>query len=259
MRARQNRGLQQLSRTHRMPALKRSAPAKRRTLHGPALADAVTVGTTLNEAAYLRIEEMIVTLELPPGSLVSESILSERIGIGTTPIREALQRLSREYLIQILPRRGVVVTSIDVRQQLQVLETRRELDRLVACAAARRGQAADRSRFAEIARTMRQAVSAGDLHAFLRADATLNDALAKAARNEIATRTVATLHSVSRRFWFFHRNHNPSGRSDPNNTMRLHLAFAKALAAGDEAVVALACDALIDDLVDFARSTLDAN
>jgi DNA-binding GntR family transcriptional regulator len=224
-----------------------------------AFPDVVEQAISLNEAAYLRIEEMIVTLELPPGSLVSEAILSERIGIGTTPIREALQRLAREYLIQILPRRGVIVTHIDVRQQLQVLETRRELDRLVACAAARRGQTADRARFADIARAMKLAVSAGDLHAFLRADATLNDALAQAARNEIATRTVATLHSVSRRFWFFHRNDSALGRADPNNTMRLHVAFAKALAAGDEATVAAACDALIDDLVDFARSTLDAS
>jgi DNA-binding GntR family transcriptional regulator len=225
----------------------------------PVLASPTDVATTLNEAAYLRIEEMIVTLELPPGSLVSESILSERLGIGTTPIREALQRLAREYLIQILPRRGVIVTRIDVRQQLQVLETRRELDRLVACAAARRGQAADRAAFSDIARVMKRAVAANDLNAFLRADAALNGALAQAARNEIATRTVATLHSVSRRFWFFHRNDSASGQSDPSNTMRLHVAFAKALACGDEAAVALACDALIDDLVGFARSTLDAS
>jgi DNA-binding GntR family transcriptional regulator len=245
-----------------MPALKRPSTAKRTSVRAPARPEVVELATTLNEAAYLRIEEMIVTLELPPGSLVSESILSERIGIGTTPIREALQRLSREYLIQIFPRRGVVVTNIDVRQQLQVLETRRELDRLVACAAARRGQPTDRARFASIARAMKQAVSAGDLHAFLRADATLNYALAQAARNEIASRTVATLHSVSRRFWFFHRNDCASGGSDthanPNNTMRLHVAFAKALATGDEAAVALACDALIDDLEVFARNTLDA-
>ena len=153
---------------------------------------------TLNEEAYRRLEELIVTLELAPGSVVSEATLSERIGIGTTPIREALQRLAREYLIQILPRRGVIVTGIDVRQQLQVLETRRELDRLIARAAARRGRAADRARFAEIARTLGRAVAAGDTHAVLRADGELNATLATAARNEIAARTVATLHSVSR-------------------------------------------------------------
>lgn len=105
-------------------------PKKTKTQPTPALPEPVagSTETTLTEEAYRRLEEMIVTLALAPGSVVSEAILSERLGIGTTPIREALQRLSREYLIQILPRRGVIVTGIDVRQQLQVLETRRELD-----------------------------------------------------------------------------------------------------------------------------------
>ncbi len=77
------------------------------------------VPPSLNEEAYRLIEEMIVTLELAPGSVVSEAMLSERIGIGHTPIREALQRLAREHLVQILPRRGVVVTAVDVGHQLQ--------------------------------------------------------------------------------------------------------------------------------------------
>ena len=118
---------------------------------------------TLTGEAYRRIEEMIVTLELAPAAVVSEAILSERIGIGTTPIREALQRLAREYLVQILPRRGVVVTSIDVRQQLQVLETRRELDRLIARAAARRSTPAERQRIAELADAMAARVAASVL------------------------------------------------------------------------------------------------
>lgn len=246
------------------PALKLTpapAPAttpKRKPATPRAVAAIAEPTAPLNEAAYFRIEEMIVTLELSPGSLVSESILSERIGIGTTPIREALQRLSREYLIQILPRRGVIVTNIDVRQQLQVLETRRELDRLMARAAARRGQATDRARFGDIARVMKKAVGAGDLRAFLRADAMMNDALSKAARNEIASRTVATLHSVSRRFWFFHRNDAVGPHSDASTTMHLHVAFAKALSTGDEEAAAQACDALIDDLMDFARNTIEA-
>ena len=227
------------------PALSATEPAAKT----PAEAQAAP---TLNEEAYRRLEELIVTLELAPGSVVSEAILSERLGIGTTPIREALQRLAREYLIQILPRRGVVVTGIDVRQQLQVLETRRELDRLIARAAARRSQPADSARFAEIARTMGRAVAAGDTHAFLRADGELNTALAEAARNEIAARTVATLHSVSRRFWFFHRDDHPGAAT----TMRLHVVFAEALAGGDEAVVGRASDALIDDLAAFARRTV---
>ena len=95
------------------------------------IADVNANSPTLTQEAYERLEEMIITLELAPGEAVSEAILSKRLGIGTTPIREALHRLARQYLVQIIPRRGVVITSVDVRLQFEVLEARRELDRLV--------------------------------------------------------------------------------------------------------------------------------
>ena len=207
---------------------------------------------TLNEKAYRRLEELIVTLQRAPGSVVSEASLSTLIGIGTTPIREALQRLSREYLVQILPRRGVVVTQIDLRRQLLVLETRRELDRLISRLAARRATPAERQRMATIARQMARAVKAGAVRDFLQCDAELNAVAAHAARNEIAAQTVAALHAVSRRFWFFHQAVWPG----TERTMQLHVNLAEALASGVEAAAVSASDALIDDLDSFARSTV---
>lgn len=211
---------------------------------------------TLTEEAHRRLEEMIVTLELAPGEIVSEASLSKRLGIGMTPVREALQRLAREYLVQVLPRRGVVVTSIDVRQQLQVLETRRELDRMLARAAAKRADAAERRAFADLADSMERAAAAGDARAFLRGDNDLNLWTAKAARNDIAARTVATLHSVSRRFWFFHQRDFSEGFGAFDETARLHVAVARAIASGDEARAAAASDHLTDHLIEFARKTL---
>ena len=206
----------------------------------------------LNEEAYRLIEELIVTLELEPGSVVSEATLSGRIGIGTTPIREALQRLAREHLVQILPRRGVIVTAVDVAHQLQVLETRRELDRLIARAAATRATAAEREAMAELAARMEAAAAAGNIKAFLQCDNEMNARAARAARNDVAARTVATLHSTSRRFWFFHHAaHGEAGR-----TMALHVDLARAVASGDADRAAAASDRLIDDLHDFARGTL---
>ena len=207
---------------------------------------------TLNEKAYRRLEELIVTLQLAPGSVVSEASLSTLIGIGTTPIREALQRLSREHLVQILPRRGVVVTQIDLRRQLLVLETRRELDRLIARLAARRATPAERQDMTTIAGQMARAVKAGAVRDFLQCDAELNALAAQAARNEIAAQTVASLHAVSRRFWFFHQAVWPG----TERTMQLHVSLAEALASGDEAASVSASDALIDDLDSFARSTV---
>ena len=106
---------------------------------------------SLTERAYSDLEELIVTLQLAPGSAVSEAELSQRLGIGRTPIREALQRLAREHMVTILPRRGIIVAEINVKSQLRLLEVRREVERLVARSAARRATGAERARFNEIA------------------------------------------------------------------------------------------------------------
>ena len=109
---------------------------------------------TLTEQAYRAIEEAIVTLSLRPGEVVSEAQLSTRSGFGRTPVREALQRLARERLVRILPRRGIVVAAVDIREQLRLLEVRREIERLTARAAARRADAAQRERLRAIAEAM---------------------------------------------------------------------------------------------------------
>ena len=65
---------------------------------------------TLTDRAYRLVEELIVTLALPPETILSEQSLAPRLGIGRTPIREALQRLARDGLVVILPRRGILVS-----------------------------------------------------------------------------------------------------------------------------------------------------
>ena len=91
---------------------------------------------SLTDRAYAELEEMIVTLKLAPGAAVSEAELSSHLGIGRTPIREALQRLARERLVTILPRRGIMVSEINVGRQLRLHEARREIERLIARTAA---------------------------------------------------------------------------------------------------------------------------
>ena len=77
---------------------------------------------TLTEQAYRAIEEQIATLRLKPGDVLSEQMLSATFRIGRTPVREALQRLAREGLVTILPRKGILVSDINPRNQLLVLE-----------------------------------------------------------------------------------------------------------------------------------------
>ncbi len=207
---------------------------------------------TLTDKAYAQIEELIVTLQLPPGTVLSELVLADRLGIGRTPIREALQRLSRDGLVNILPRRGVLVSDIDLRSQLRLLEVRRELERLMARGAAERATDEERAQFSEIARGMNRASENEDDISFMRLDQQFNTLVSLAARNEYASRSMGLMHGLSRRFWYQHYKE----AADLPLCARLHAAVAEAIARREPDKAADASDRLVDYIESFARSTL---
>jgi len=207
---------------------------------------------SLTDRAYGEIEEMIVTLRLAPGSAISESELSAHLGIGRTPIREALQRLARERLVSIFPRRGIIVTEINVASQLRLLETRRELERLIARSAARRALPEERARFTKIAGIFEQSAKTNDETTFMRVDREFNELCAAAARNEFGAGAMSLMHSLSRRFWYIHYQQ----AADMPATAKLHANIARAIARGDEDGAARALDRLIDEIEKFTRATV---
>jgi DNA-binding GntR family transcriptional regulator len=207
---------------------------------------------SLTDRAYGDLEELIVTLELPPGAAVSEAALSKRLGIGRTPIREALQRLARERLVTILPRRGIIVSEINVKSQLRLVEVRREVERLVARSAARRASDAERKRFEELAQIFEKSARTGDEVTFVRADREFNELCTQAAKNEFATGAMSLMHSLSRRFWFLHYRQ----AADMPLTAKLHADIARAIATGDRAAAGKAADRLIDNIEEFTRATV---
>jgi DNA-binding GntR family transcriptional regulator len=210
---------------------------------------------SLTELAYAHLEELIVTLKLAPGAPVSEAELSMLTGIGRTPIREALQRLAREKLVSILPRRGIVVTEINVGSQLRLLEVRRELERLIARSAARRATDAERQRFGEIAKLFEKSARANDDVTFMRTDREFNMLCSAAAHNDFAAGAMSLMHSLSRRFWYIHYKQ----AADMPLTAKLHADIARAIAAGDAERAAKASDRLIDEIEKFTRETVSGD
>jgi DNA-binding GntR family transcriptional regulator len=210
---------------------------------------------TLTDQAYTGLEELIVTLQLPPGSAVSEAMLSQRLGIGRTPIREALQRLGRERLVTILPRRGVIVSDIDVKKQLRLLELRREVERLVARCAARRASAEERAQFVELADQFEKAARKNDDITFMRVDRAFNELCLAASRNEFTASAMGLMQALSRRFWYHHYKQ----AADMPETAKLHADIARGIAAGDEKRAAAAMDRLLDKIEEFTRATLSTD
>jgi len=103
-----------------------------------------SVSASLAERAYHAIREMIVSLELRPGAVIDERALMERLGIGRTPTREALRRLAQERLVEVYPRRGMFVTSVEIRDLASLTEVRSLLESHVARLAAERATDEDR-------------------------------------------------------------------------------------------------------------------
>jgi DNA-binding GntR family transcriptional regulator len=209
---------------------------------------------TLSDRAYSDLEALIVTLQLAPGSAVSEAELSERLGIGRTPIREALQRLARERLITILPRRGIIVSEINIKSQLRLLEVRREVERLVARSAARRATPEERARFLAMARSFEKSARSNDEVTFMRVDREYNELTVVAAHNEFAAGAMTLMHSLSRRFWYIHYKR----AADMPRAAKLHADVARAIAGQDEKAAAAASDRLLDYIDQFTRATVSA-
>jgi DNA-binding GntR family transcriptional regulator len=231
---------------------RRAARAAKRAR--PAAAENSSASESLTDRAYINLEEQIVRLKLAPGTVVSEQMLSERLGIGRTPIREALQRLARERLVRILPKRGVIVSDIDVRGQLRLLEVRREVERLVARSAARSANSAERTEFASLAREFERSAKSGDDETFMRIDRAFNELCLQAARNEFATGAMRLMNSLSRRFWYVHNKE----AADMPEIAKLHAAVSRAIAGGDESAAATALDRLLDNVEAFTRATIDS-
>jgi DNA-binding GntR family transcriptional regulator len=207
---------------------------------------------TMTDRAYAELEEMIVTLRLEPGTVLSEAVLAKLLKIGRTPIREALQRLSRDGLVNILPRRGILVSEINLHSQLRLLEVRRELERLMARAAAERANDIERKKFTAIADSMKRASREADDIAFMRLDKEFNALVSTTARNEFASRSMGLMHGLSRRFWYQHYRRT----ADLPLAARLHAEVAEAIAEGDLDRAGAASDRLVGYIESFARSTL---
>ncbi len=207
---------------------------------------------SLSEQARVQLEEMIVTLQLEPGSLWSEGELANLTGLGRTPVREALKRLEAEHLVRILQRHGVQITEIDPVQQLYMLETRRELERLAARQAARRRSAEQARAFIELASQLRTAGRSGDVVAFMRLHPQAIAVILEATGNRFLTTALSPFLALSRRFYFHHHRH----AHDLVRACNHHADVLKAIAAADGQRAEQAADAVLDYVESFTRATL---
>jgi len=207
---------------------------------------------TLSQQAYDKLEEMLVSLELKPGHIYSEKELTNIMGYGRTPLREALQKMSNIDLVEIIPRMGIKISEIILYRQLAILEARRPLDELIAKCAARRATDEQKEVLIAMAIEMEKATEDQNIKEYLRLDHMFDELLLEASRNIFLTRALDPLHIHCRRFWAQYQRYD-----DLNKTAVLHEKLMRAVANGDEFQSGKTANDLVDYLVEFVRKALD--
>lgn len=156
----------------------------------------------LADQAYIAIRNAIVSLELAPGSVIDERALIERLGIGRTPVREALRRLAHEQLVEVFPRRGMFVTHVDVRDLARISEVREALEPEAARLAAERATEDERDELAELGSSIVRGADLMDI------DERIHRAIYAAAHNDLLEKTLGEYYVLAHRIWMIALDRN---------------------------------------------------
>ena len=208
---------------------------------------------TLAEKTYSIIEEKIVKLEYQPGSFITENFLEKNLKCGRTPIREAIQKLAGEGLIKVLPRKGLLITEININEQLSLVQVRREIERLMAKLAAKNSTINEKKQFKEISTAMKKCRQ-NDTVKFIKLDMQMNDLLSLSCGNEFVRRSIKLVASLSRRFWFYR---NKGEIEDLIVMAKLHSAVCDAISQGNEKLAQSKSDKLMDYIENFTKDSIN--
>jgi DNA-binding GntR family transcriptional regulator len=154
------------------------------------------------ERAYVDLRDRIVTLRLPPGTVLREDELMAELGIGRTPLREAVKRLALERFVAVQPRRGTYVTEVDAAEIVHVTEVRAELEGYAAGLAARRMDAGARLAAAALSDELERLGRDDHHEALMALDRRIHGFIWEASGNPYLIDTLERYFSLSLRVWY---------------------------------------------------------
>lgn len=165
---------------------------------------------SLRQRAYEEIKSRIVTLKYAPGEYLNGALVSAQLDIGRTPVQQALDRLMREGMLEVIPRKGVIVKPVSLDEVLQLIEARLVNETHCAAFAAQRATAQEVHDMRAILDRAHSLIKAHDLEGLMNLDREFHSSISRAAKNRVMAEILLSLHERSLRFWFIslsHREH----------------------------------------------------
>ena len=158
-------------------------------------------GLSMRDAAYQSIKHRILTCALKPGEYVNEAQLCTMFGAGRTPVRQALERLRLESLVEVIPRKGVIVKSLSLDEVRQIIEVRLFSETYSARLAAERADAGEISQMKELLERARKVLADSNVTQMMLLDRDFHLMLSRATKNVVFSEILQKLHDRSLRFW----------------------------------------------------------
>ena len=187
--------------------------------------------TSLREAAYEAIKHRIITCAFRPGEYINELQLSALLKIGRTPVHQALDRLMMEGMVEVIPRKGVIVKPVSLNEVLHISEVRIINEPYGARLAAERADDADIAELADIVKRSEHWASLRNVESMMLLDRDFHLLIARAARNSVLGELLRSLHERSLRFWFISLN----APTHYQNVQQEHTAILSAIRRRDPA------------------------
>ena len=185
---------------------------------------------SLSEHAYRSLRDQLIMLEIRPGDAINDSALAASLGIGRTPVREALKRLESDHLVVSYPRRGTFATRVDFTELADISEIRQLLEPLAARRAARNATAPVRAKFRDLAADIaRSEPGNSDQHDLMRFDIKVHRQIYAAAGNAHLEDVLIRYDNLATRIWCLVLDKIPSVAGHITE----HVNLLQAIADGD--------------------------
>lgn len=188
---------------------------------------------SLADRAYLRLREEIISTELPPGALLREDDLMRRLGMGRTPVREALQRLQPDGLVTVIPRRGTLVSEVNIMDLAAIYEVRARLESWAARLAAERVRDFDRAEAGQLISELDALTPDRGHEPLLALDRRIHRFVYRCSKNRFLAETLDRYHNLSLRILNVAMTRYPVLTPPLENVVQEQRTLLEAICRGD--------------------------
>lgn len=201
----------------------------------------------LREIVYEELKRQIMVGEIAPGTRMMEVELADEMGVSRTPVREAIRKLEKEGLVSIEPRRGAYASDISIKDMVDVLEVRQDLEGMAAALASMRITEEEKENLEKIVQDYSEAVESGKISEIIKYDEAFHKYIVSISGNKTLIQMVSQVQDLALRFRYIYYDDFTRFKNQPVE----HHRIVEAIFAADANQARVAAESHLSKLKEF--------